>query len=175
MKTREELGITLFAIALVLLQFAGYAFVPLLAGALLLLFSQHTFATCVKSVPLFAGFTAASLIVGLFMMMARPTETAPLARWIQFYFLTVMLMGVKDKSRLLTAVKYTVYAIFAADLMANILQVAGVKLPWVYLTIRPGELIPRFQGIKGNSLYSGSISFLAVSYTHLTLPTICSV
>ncbi|WP_161784112.1 hypothetical protein, partial [Cellulomonas carbonis] len=53
MKTREELGITLFAIALVLLQFAGYAFVPLLAGALLLLFSQHTFATCVKSVPLF--------------------------------------------------------------------------------------------------------------------------
>ena len=164
MKTREELGITLFAIALVLLQFAGYAFVPLLTGALLLLFSQHTFATCVKSVPLFAGFTAASLIVGLFMMMARPTETAPLARWIQFYFLTVMLMGVKDKSRLLTAVKYTVYAIFAADLMANILQVAGVKLPWVYLTIRPGELIPRFQGIKGNSLYSGSISFLALCF-----------
>ena len=164
MKTRQGLGLLLFAVSLVLLQFVGYAFVPLLVGALLLLFSAQALQQCVQSVPLFAAFTVASLLIGLFLMMARPTEAAPLARWIQFYFLVVMLMGVGDKRRLLMVVSYVVYAIFAADLLANILQVAGVKLPWVYLTIRPGELIPRFQGIKGNSLYSGSISFLALCF-----------
>lgn len=164
MNTRQDLALLLFAVSLVLLQFAGYAFVPLLAGALLLLFSARAFARCVKAVPLFAAFTVASLTVGLFLMMARPTEVAPLTRWIQFYFLVVMLMGVEDKRRLLTVVSYVVYAIFAADLLANLLQVAGVRLPWVYLSIRPGELLPRFQGIKGSSLYSGSISFLALCF-----------
>ncbi len=164
MKTRQGFALLLFAASLVLLQFVGYAFVPLLAGALLLLFSAQAFTQGVQSTPLFVAFTMTSLVIGLFLMMARPTEAAPLTRWIQFYFLAVMLMGVDDKRRLLTVVSYVVYAIFAADLLANILQVAGVKLPWVYLTIRPGELLPRFQGIKGNALYSGSISFLALCF-----------
>lgn len=162
MSKKEKIGYAVFAISLVLLQFAGYAFVPLVALALLLFFNQEAMKRSVTSSMMFVAFLIVSLTIGLCNTMMRPTLPSALARWTQFYFFAVMLMGVGNKHALMNATKVVVMVIFAADFTANILQVVGVSLPWVHLTIRPGELLPRFQGIKGNSLYSGSISFLAI-------------
>lgn len=164
MTQKEKIAYWMFAVVLLLMQFVGYAFVPLLVVALALLFRQDALKRSLLSSTLFAGFLVCSLIIGLWNTMTRPGDPSSLARWAQFYFFAFMLMGIDDKRSLLFVARRVVFLIFAADLVANILQVAGVNLSWVTLAIRPGELLPRFQGIKGSSLYSGSISFLAICF-----------
>lgn len=81
----------------------------------------------------------------------------------QLYFLAIILACASNKQKVISIIKYVIYAIFLADITSNILLAAGYSLPWTHFPpIRPGEILPRFPGVKSSSLFSGSISFLAL-------------
>ena len=88
-----------------------------------------------------------------------------IAYWGQFYFLCILLLGVKDKKSCLEALRVFVFIIFILDFGTNLLFLVGVNVPWTELPpVRPGEALARFPGFKGNALYSGSITFVSACY-----------
>jgi len=111
----------------------------------------------------FAIFLIFSMAIGLTMLMFKDTSPKSIMMWGQFYFITIVLASAKDKEQLTQIIKYFVYLIFFADILSNLLLALGFSLPWTkFPPIRPGEMLPRFPGVKFNPLYSGSISFLAI-------------
>ena len=167
MKISNHLEYSLLGVSLVLLQFAGYSMLtlPFLALAAVLMFSAKSLQTQMEESASFALFLALAFIIGLIQLVFRDTTTKSLMMWGQFYFLAIILACAHDKQRLIVIIKYCVYAIFAADIISNILLAAGWSLPWTHFPpIRPGEFLPRFPGVKNSSLFSGSISFLALCY-----------
>jgi hypothetical protein len=162
---KQTLSYYLFGLTLTLFQFAGYSAItlPLLALATLLIFNVGVFNRNLKTMPSYMLFLACSILIGLTFLIFRDTNSKSIMAWGQFYFFAFLLLGIDDKSKLIRIIKYFVYAIFVADLVSNILLAMGFSLPWTkFPPVRPGELLPRFPGVKSSSLYSGSISFLAL-------------
>lgn len=162
---RQNLSYYLFGLTLTLFQFAGYSAItlPLLALTTLLIFNVDVFNRNLKTMPSYMLFLAISILIGLAFLIFKDTNAKSIMAWGQFYFFAFLLLGIENKSKLIRVITYFVYAIFAADLVSNILLGLGFSLPWTkFPPIRPGEFLPRFPGVKSNSLYSGSISFLAL-------------
>lgn len=158
----------LFGITIALFQFAGYNAVTLalLAISLILLFSINEFFDNIQPNKRFMLFLVGSLLIGLIKTFFNDTGTRSLMMWGQFYFLAFALLGIKDKQQSLYVLKIVVFLIFFTDLFSNILLMLGFDLPWASLPpTRLGEVFPRFTGVKNNTLYSGSISFLAICMT----------
>lgn len=167
MKQTENIEYILFGLTITLFQFAGYSMLtmPLLAFSALLMFSPEKLNLQIKVNPIFTFFLLGSMLIGLVNLIFRDTKLHSLLMWGQFYFFAIMLAGVRDQLKLITVIKYFVYMIFVADIGSNLLLALGYNLPWTHFPpIRPGELLPRFPGVKSNSLYSGSISFLALCF-----------
>lgn len=155
----------IFAISLILFQFAGYTpyTLPLLALAAILLFSVDTFIYQIRTIPVFSLFLGISLLIGIANVIFRDTTSKSIMMWGQFYFFAFFFIGTQHKTELISIIKAVVYLIFIADILSNILLAMGFSLPWTaFPPIRPGEFLPRFPGVKSNTLYSGSISFLAI-------------
>lgn len=154
------------AIAILGTQFVGYNIVTLgvLVFALSLLFSPDCLVRQVRIVPTFIVFLLLSIASGLYFVLCNGCTMWTVMYWGQFYFFCFALLAVRDKPKLFRALTFCVYTIFAADLFTNLLLLAGVHVPWSELpNVRPGESMSRFTGIKGNTLYSGSISFIAIT------------
>ena len=157
----------LLGIILVLFQFAGYNVLTLslLAISTYILFSFDVFINSIKTIPVFAIFITLSLSIGLVNIIFHDTTTKSLMMWGQFYFFAFMLLGVRNKMQLINTLKIFAYLIFIADVTSNLLLALGFNLPWTsFPPVRPGELFARFPGVKGNSLFSGSISFLSICF-----------
>ena len=167
MKRNENIEYLLFGLTITLFQFAGYSFLtmPLLAFSAILMFSPGKALAQTKQNPVFLLFLAGSILIGLINLIFKDTKVHSLLMWGQFYFFAILLAGIRNQQKLLTVIKYFVYLIFVADICSNFLLAMGYHLPWTgFQPIRPGEIIPRFPGIKNSSLYSGSISFLALCF-----------
>ncbi len=157
----------LLGIILVLFQFAGYNVLTLslLAISTYILFSFDVFINSIKTIPFFAIFITLSLSIGLVNIIFHDTTDRSLMMWGQFYFFAFMLLGVRNKMQLINTLKIFAYLIFIADVTSNLLLALGFNLPWTsFPPVRPGELFARFPGVKGNSLFSGSISFLSICF-----------
>jgi len=156
-----------FCIALFLLQMVGYNVVTIgiLAISLTPILDMNEFLSRIRVVPFFFVFLLSSMVIGLYFAMTEGIHTWNIMYWGQFYFFCFVLLAVKDKSMTLNALKYCTYAIFAADLFSNILLLMGFDIPWSELPpVRPGETMSRYTGVKGNTLYSGSITFIAICF-----------
>ena len=156
-----------FGLAMLLLQLAGYnvATLGLLGLCSLPLISANTLIKNIRAIPIFFIFITFSIIVGLYFALCDGLESWKLMYWGQFYFFIFLLMAVKDKVQMFTVLRYCTYIIFFADFFTNLLLLAGFNVPWSSLPdVRPGEKMARFTGIKGNTLYSGSISFIALCF-----------
>ena len=165
MRISKNLEYHILGISLILLQFAGYSVMtlPLLALSAILMFSFDRLQTQLTCSSPFSLFLILSVLVGLINLIFKNTTNMSIMMWGQFYFLALILACAEDKARLISIIKYFVYAIFIGDILSNILLALGFSLPWTgFSPIRPGEILPRFPGIKNSSLYSGSISFLAI-------------
>lgn len=157
----------LLGIILVLFQFAGYNVLTLslLAISTYILFSFDVFINSIKTIPFFAIFIVLSLLIGLVNIIFHDTTNKSLMMWGQFYFFAFMLLGVRNKMQLINTLKIFAYLIFITDVTSNLLLALGFNLPWTsFPPVRPGELFARFPGVKGNSLFSGSISFLSICF-----------
>ena len=155
----------LLGVSLVLLQFAGYSALtlPFLALTAVLMFSFKSLQTQAEESAPFSLFLVTAFIVGLVHLIFRDTTAKSLMMWGQLYFLAIILACASNKQKVISIIKYVIYAIFLADITSNILLAAGYSLPWTHFPpIRPGEILPRFPGVKSSSLFSGSISFLAL-------------
>ncbi len=167
MKQNENIEYGLFGLTVTLFQFAGYTILtmPLLAFSALLMFSLEKAKQQIKVNPAFLLFLLGSMLIGLVNLIFKDTKVHSLLMWGQFYFFAIMLAGVRDQQKLTTVIKYFVYLIFIADIFSNALLAMGYHLSWTgFMPIRPGEILPRFPGVKNSSLYSGSISFLALCF-----------
>lgn len=165
MRISNHIEYGLLGVSLVLLQFAGYSMLtlPFLAMTAILMFSFKSLQNQMEESPAFALFMVAAFLIGLANLVFRDTTAKSLMMWGQFYFLAIVLACAHDKQKTIIIIKYCVYAIVAADIFSNILLAAGLKLPWTgFSPIRPGEILPRFPGVKNSALFSGSISFLAL-------------
>lgn len=157
----------LFSFALFCFQILGYnvGSLALLIVSLFPILSMDIFLKRIRTVPIYLYFLCFSLIIGLYFGLAKGVVGWTVPYWGQFYFFSFVLLAVKDKSLALTALKYCVFAIFAADLFTNLLLLIGIDAPWaVKPVLRAGETMARYTGIKGNTLYSGSISFIALCF-----------
>lgn len=157
----------IFGTAIVLFQFMGYnpLSLSLLALAAFLLASFGELERMSRIMPWFLLFLLSSLVIGLLHLINEPATPRSYAVWGQFYFLAFLLLCTKDKNRLLLVLRTAVYLICIADVLTNLMLAAGVHLPWSELpVIRPGELLPRYPGVKNSALYSGSISFVAICF-----------
>lgn len=146
---------------------AGYNVITLgiLALSLTPILSISELINRIRIVPLFFVFLLASIFIGLYFTLTKGIHSWNIMYWGQFYFFCFVLLSIRDKSKALTALKYCAYTIFAADLLTNILLLVGFDLPWSELPpVRPGETMSRYTGIKGNTLYSGSITFIAICF-----------
>lgn len=155
----------LLGVSLVLLQFAGYSALtlPVLALTAVLMFSFRSLLVQVEESAPFSLFLFSAFLMGLIHLIFSDTTAKSLMMWGQLYFLAIILACANDKQQLITIIKYVVYAIFITDIISNILLAAGFSLPWTHFPpIRPGEILPRFPGVKNSSLFSGSISFLTL-------------
>ncbi|MBF1543863.1 MAG: O-antigen ligase family protein [Prevotella salivae] len=158
----------LFGATIVLFQLAGYnaMTLSLLAFSLILLFSAECFFNNVQALKWFLSFCIGTLFIGLIKLFFNDASMKSLMMWGQFYLLCFALLGLKDRKQALQVLKIVVYLIFIGDLISNLLLMLGFDLPWSSLPPkRIGEFFPRFTGIKNNTLYSGSISFLALCFT----------
>lgn len=165
-KTKDFAACIVASIAILGTQLVGYNVVTLgvLVFALSLLFSPDTLVRQVRVVPAFISFLLLSIASGTYFVLCDGVTMWTVMYWGQFYFFCFALLAVRDKPMLFRALTFCVYAIFAADLFTNLLLLAGVHVPWSELpNIRPGETMSRFTGVKGNTLYSGSISFIAIA------------
>lgn len=167
MKLNENIDYILFGLTITLFQFAGYSILtmPLLAFSAIMMFSFNYAKLQIKVNPIFTFFLAGSILMGLANLIFKDTKVHSLLMWGQFYFFAIILAGVRNQQKLTTIIKYFVYLIFIADICSNALLAMGYNLSWTgFLPIRPGEILPRFPGVKNSSLYSGSISFLALCF-----------
>lgn len=157
----------LFGLALLLFQIIGYNIISLsiLIIAIIPIISANELLANIKTVPLYFYFLIFSLVIGFYFTVSNGITKWNIEYWGQFYFLSFILLAVKDKQQALTIIKYCVYIIFIADLFSNLLLLAGFDIPWSTLPpVRKGETIARFTGVKGNTLYSGSITFIALCF-----------
>ena len=163
----EKVRYTLFALFLFLTQILGTGIVPmgLFALSLLMILSPTTFLRNLRYTPIFFLFICLSLGVGIYFALCNGLKSWNIAYWGQFYFLCILLMGVKDKKSCLEALRIFVFIIFILDFGTNLLFLVGVNVPWTELPpVRPGEALARFPGFKGNALYSGSVTFVSACY-----------
>lgn len=166
LKTKDFAFGIVVAIAILGTQLVGYNIFTLgvLVFALSLLFSPDCLVRQVGVMPAFIVFQLLSIASGLYFVLCDGTSMWSVMYWGQFYFFSFALLAVNDKPLLFRALTFCVYTIFAADLFTNLLLLAGVHVPWSELpNVRPGETMSRFTGVKGNTLYSGSISFMAIA------------
>lgn len=166
LKTKDFASCIVVSIAILGTQLVGYNVVTLgvLVFALSLLFSPDCLVRQVRIVPAFIAFLLLSISSGLYFVLCDGSSMWTVMYWGQFYFFCFALLAVRNKPQLFRTLTFCVYAIFAADLFTNLLLLVGVHIPWSELpNVRPGETISRFTGVKGNTLYSGSISFIAIA------------
>ena len=165
MTISNHIEYVLLGVSLVLLQFAGYsAFtLPFLALTAVLMFSFRSLLIQVEESAPLSLFLVSAFLMGLIHLIFSDTTAKSLMMWGQLYFLAIILACANNKQQVISIIKYAVYAIFITDILSNILLAAGFSLPWTHFPpIRPGEILPRFPGVKNSSLFSGSISFLAL-------------
>ena len=95
----EKVRYTLFALFLFLTQILGTGIVPmgLFALSLLMILSPTTFLRNLRYTPIFFLFICLSLGVGIYFALCNGLKSWNIAYWGQFYFLCILLMGVKDK------------------------------------------------------------------------------
>lgn len=156
-----------FSLSLFLLQMAGYNVVTIgiLALSLTPVSSINEFINRIRVVPFFFVFLLSSILIGLYYALTNGMYSWNVMYWGQFYFFCFILLSIRDKEKALSVLKYCVYAIFIADIFTNILLLIGFNLPWSELPpVRIGETMSRYTGVKGNTLYSGSITFLAICF-----------
>lgn len=157
----------LFGIAMLQLQLIGYNVVSLgiLAVSILPIISGNTFLNCIKTIPIYFYFLLFSITIGIYFSISKGLKTHNVMYWGQFYFFSFVLMAIRSKKYALSIIKYCVYIIYIGDIFTNILLLFGIDVPWSVLPpVREGESMARFTGIKGNTLYSGSISFIALCF-----------
>lgn len=155
------------SVALFLFQIIGYNVITLaiLALSLLPIISANEFLERIKDVPLYFLFLIASLLIGLYFAIDKGIAIYNITYWGQFYFLTFILLAIKDKQCAMRYLKYCVYAICIADAATNYLLLLGFNLPWSEVpTPRPGETASRLQGVMNSALYSGSITFIGLCF-----------
>ena len=163
----EKVRYIIFALFLFLTQILGTGIVPmgLFALSLLMIFSPTTFLRSLRYTPIFFLFICLSLGIGVYFALCNGLKPWNIAYWGQFYFLCILLLGIKDKKSCLEALRIFVFIIFILDFGTNLLFLVGVNVPWTELPpVRPGEALARFPGFKGNALYSGSITFVSACY-----------
>lgn len=157
----------LFSLSLFVFQMIGYNIISigLLLVSLLPILSMSVFIDKLRTVPFYFFFLTFSIIIGLYFGLADGFKSWTIPYWGQFYFFSFVLLAVKDKSATIAAIKYCVFVIFFADLFTNLLLLAGFDVPWsIKPVLRAGETLARYTGIKGNTLYSGSISFISLCF-----------
>jgi hypothetical protein len=150
-----------FMFALVIIGFNPVT-IGLFVVSLFTVLSLQTFVDSLKNVTAFLLFVFSSLIVGIYFALCNGIQSWNIPYWGQFYFLILTILAIEDKETALKYLGYCVIAVFIADIGTNILLLAGFNVPWSELPpVRPGESMSRFTGVKGNTLYSGSITFMA--------------
>lgn len=155
-----------FGFAIFLMQFIGIVALPLYIIGFLSIISSDKFLNSIRYIPMFFFFLSLSLVIAVYFGLIQGLHTWNLTYWGLFYVVTFGTIGIKDKELALRCLKYCVYAIFFADIFTNLLLLAGFDVPWSSLPpIRTGEKMARFTGVKGNTLYSGSISFMAYCFS----------
>jgi hypothetical protein len=156
-----------FGFAMLLLQLVGYniATLGLLGLCMFPVISMKSFLNNIQTVPLYFIFLSLSIVDGIYFGLCNGLEKWKIMYWGQFYFFVFFLLAVEDQHQALNVLKYSSFLIFFADLFTNILLLIGFNVPWADIpTVRQGETMARFGGLKGNTLYSGSISFIAFSF-----------
>lgn len=156
-----------FSFALFCLQTLGYNVVALgiLILSLIPICSFQSFLKSIQNNFWYFTFLYLSFTIGLYHFFCNGLSIWNITYWGQFYFLSYALLAIKDKECAFEKVKYCVYAIYIADIFTNILSFAGVNLPWAEVgSVRPGESMTRYGGIKNSALYSGSLTFITLCY-----------
>jgi len=156
----------IYPISIGLLQFLGYNSISLfLVFGGILLSITSVYRSFIKSNFSFFLFLICSFIIGsIFCINNFPSERS-LSVWGQFYLISFSLLFVEKKELLIDYFKKVIILIFILDILTNILLLSGFNLPWVELAeVRPGELLSRYPGIKNSALFSGTISFFALSF-----------
>lgn len=75
-----------------------------------------------------------------------------------FYFFSLLL---KEKKCILNELCQFIKILFYLDLATNFLLLFGFSVPWAELPmVRPGDMFPRFPGVKNSALFSGYLSLL---------------
>lgn len=157
----------LFSFALFCLQTIGYNVVALgiLILSLISICSLKSLLINIQKNFLYFVFLYVSITIGLYHSLCNGISIWNITYWGQFYFLSYALLAIKDKENAFEKIKYCVYAIYIADIFTNLFSFAGIDLPWAGVGIvRPGESMARYGGIKNSTLYSGSLTFIALCY-----------
>lgn len=165
MGKQRKIGEALFITSLLLIQLWSYNPLTLasLGCSFFFLSSGNCISKGINNNFLFFCFLLLSFLVGTFKYMTNSiedTSSHSLLAWSQYYIFCALFISVKDKKSLLMKLRYILIIIFVLDFITNVLLYTGFSLFWAHVpTIRGDEILPRYGGIKGNSLYSGLISF----------------
>lgn len=167
MKDYREKTYILYGLAMVCSQLIGYnvGTIAFLIICMSILMSPNEFVDRISAVPAYLAFIVLSIGSGLYFALCNGIELWTAMYWGQFYFLSIAILAIADKEKALKALKICTYTILVADVFTNILLFVGFTVPWSELPPpRIGETMSRYTGIKGNTLYSGSISFMGLAF-----------